>query len=143
MWFFQVVLFVQFVCKHSFTYFSFFLSLSFPFIISLFYTLFLTFVFNTLFHFKPFLSFPFFSLSFSLFSFYTMFYLYRSLFSYLFSDCKLIVVGGVNGTSPHTLCIFVLTRIYKAVVGNTFGFAGHIRDKLGIRGPVHIHISKY
>jgi len=29
----------------------------------------------------------------------------------------------------------------KAGVGNSFGFAGHIRDKLGIRGPVHAHVN--
>jgi len=28
----------------------------------------------------------------------------------------------------------------SAGVGNSFGFAGHIRDKLGIRGPVHVHV---
>ena len=27
----------------------------------------------------------------------------------------------------------------RAGVGNSFGFASHIRDKLGIRGPVHVH----
>ncbi len=26
-------------------------------------------------------------------------------------------------------------------VGNSFGFAGHIRDKLGIRGPVHVLVN--
>ncbi len=26
-------------------------------------------------------------------------------------------------------------------VGISFGFAGHIRDKLGIRGPVHTHVN--
>jgi len=26
-------------------------------------------------------------------------------------------------------------------VGNSFGFAGHIRDKLGICGPVHAHVT--
>ena len=30
------------------------------------------------------------------------------------------------------------TRPFNAGVGNSFGFAGHIRDKLGIRGPVHV-----
>jgi len=26
-------------------------------------------------------------------------------------------------------------------VGNSFGLAGHFRDKLGIRGPVHVHLK--
>jgi len=25
-------------------------------------------------------------------------------------------------------------------VDNSFGFEGHIRDKLGIRGPKHVHV---
>jgi hypothetical protein len=29
----------------------------------------------------------------------------------------------------------------RAGVGNSFGFVGHIRDKLGIRGPVHVHVN--
>jgi len=29
----------------------------------------------------------------------------------------------------------------KTGVGNSFGFAGHIRDKLGIHGPVHVHVN--
>ncbi len=31
----------------------------------------------------------------------------------------------------------------KSGVGNSFGFAGHIRDKLGIRGPGHIHVNLF
>jgi hypothetical protein len=30
---------------------------------------------------------------------------------------------------------------YRSGVGNSFGFAGHIRDKLGIRGPGHVHVN--
>jgi len=26
-------------------------------------------------------------------------------------------------------------------VGNSFGFAGHIRGELGIRGPVHVDVN--
>jgi len=26
-------------------------------------------------------------------------------------------------------------------MGNSFGFAGHIRGKLGIRGPVHVDVN--
>jgi len=29
----------------------------------------------------------------------------------------------------------------RAGVGNSFGFAGHIKDKLGIRGPVQVHVN--
>jgi hypothetical protein len=29
----------------------------------------------------------------------------------------------------------------RAGVGNSFGFTGHIRDNLGIRGPVHVHVK--
>jgi len=29
----------------------------------------------------------------------------------------------------------------RSGVGNSFGFAGHIREKLGIRGPVHVHVN--
>jgi len=29
----------------------------------------------------------------------------------------------------------------RAGVGNSFGFAGHIRDKLGIPGPAHVYTN--
>ncbi len=29
----------------------------------------------------------------------------------------------------------------RAGVVNSFGFAGHIRDKLGIHGQVHVHLN--
>jgi len=29
----------------------------------------------------------------------------------------------------------------RAGVGNSFGFMGHIRDKLGIHGPVYVHVN--
>jgi len=29
----------------------------------------------------------------------------------------------------------------KSGVGNSFGFAGHIRDKLVIRGLVYVHVN--
>jgi len=32
-------------------------------------------------------------------------------------------------------------RYSRAGVGNSFGFAGHIRDKLGILRPVHVHVN--
>jgi len=32
---------------------------------------------------------------------------------------------------------FVRALVVRPGVGNPFGFAGQIRDKLGIRGPVH------
>ncbi len=31
--------------------------------------------------------------------------------------------------------------LFRSGVGNSIGFAGHIRDKLGIRGPVHAHVN--
>jgi hypothetical protein len=33
------------------------------------------------------------------------------------------------------------TGSYRTGVGNSFGFAGHIRNKLGIHGPGHIHVN--
>ncbi len=32
-------------------------------------------------------------------------------------------------------------RRLKSGVGNSFGFAGHIRDSLGIPGPVYVHLN--
>jgi hypothetical protein len=32
------------------------------------------------------------------------------------------------------------TFVARSGVGNSFGFAGHIRDKLGICGPKHAHV---
>jgi hypothetical protein len=34
-----------------------------------------------------------------------------------------------------------LCRPSKTGLGNSFGFVGHIRDKLGIRGPVHVLVN--
>ncbi len=31
----------------------------------------------------------------------------------------------------------------KPGVGNSFGFAGHIRDKLGICGPIYVHVNRF
>ncbi len=36
---------------------------------------------------------------------------------------------------------FVQKLQLKPGVGNSFGFAGHIRDNLGIRGPVYVHVN--
>jgi hypothetical protein len=50
--------------------------------------------------------------------------------------------------SPKFVDLYV--RIYGTVkntlwprsgVGNSFGFEDHIRDKIGIRGPVHAHVN--
>jgi len=38
-------------------------------------------------------------------------------------------------------CHFGGPLIPKTGEGNSFGFAGHIRDKIGIRGPVHAHVN--
>jgi hypothetical protein len=41
----------------------------------------------------------------------------------------------------HTSISKNFPRPVRAGVGNSFGFAGHIRDKLDIRGPVHVHVN--
>jgi hypothetical protein len=37
--------------------------------------------------------------------------------------------------------VFEANAWVRPEVGNSFGFAGHIRDKLGIRGPVNVLVN--
>jgi len=42
----------------------------------------------------------------------------------------------------HTKSLGHLLRLgSRPGVGNSFGFVGHMRDKLGIRGPVHVLVN--
>ncbi len=50
-----------------------------------------------------------------------------------------VVLGQHN--NRDTVGAINLLTLFKAGVGNSFGFAGTIRDNLGIRGPVHIHVN--
>jgi len=45
-------------------------------------------------------------------------------------------------TSPWTWVSYLnLWVCSRSGVDNSFGFAGHIRDKLDIRGPGHVHVN--
>jgi len=61
---------------------------------------------------------------------------FRAAMSYNIFPFGPIVANKCDHLPHHNV-----QRCFRAGVGNSFGFAGHIRDKLGIRGPKHAHLN--